>query len=198
MFLFELLCQSSNPNQFEKTGTIQLHQPGINKKKRPLIVFAKTIATLFMVGIGFGLITPFLPFGLGYSIAITTFVLGIYVALSYLIRPRPNGDNMGYLGGAFDDPFQFRDDMNRTLFRLHCFLGPGRFASETMIDVLTVTGVMSEVDEHDLMQEEIEREDERRAKIEAEVIRRRQQSEHQGEQQLDSLRYLQQTAHHAD
>jgi hypothetical protein len=46
----------------------------------------------------------------------------------------------GSLIGMSDDPFKYSDNLNRGLWDLHIWLGPGRYASETLLDVCVLLG----------------------------------------------------------
>jgi len=43
---------------------------------------------------------------------------------------------VGWLGGLVDHPFRYSDDVNRILLFLLVILLPGRFLSETFVDLL--------------------------------------------------------------
>ncbi len=61
-----------------------------------------------------------------------------YVGLGYLLRPRPDTSNMGWLGGLVDDPFHYSDDVNRFLLFLAVVLYPGRFVGQALVDLLAL------------------------------------------------------------
>jgi len=58
----------------------------------------------------------------------------VYLLMGYFINPRPDYNNMGWLGGLIDDPFQFSDGYNRFLAFLKFFLLPGRFMAQSLVD----------------------------------------------------------------
>ena len=68
------------------------------------------------------------------AIVITLLVTVIYLALGYFVHPRPDTSNLGWLGGFFDHPFRYSDDINRSLFVLRILLWPGRFIAETVVE----------------------------------------------------------------
>ncbi len=188
---FEFLSQSSNPNQFEKAGTVRLHRDGPNAKKPPWLVLLKAATTLAMIVIGFGLVMPLIPLPWWQSSLITGGTLTLYVALSYFVRPDPNTDNMGWIGGAVNDPFQARDNINRWLWKAHCFLGPGRFVSQTIIDAATLLGLVAEIEPDEPVQVEVEKAEGRRQEIEDRVEERFRESGLTGTQSLSSMRFVQ-------
>ena len=62
-------------------------------------------------------------------------VLGtfVYLMIAFFLRPRPNLDNVGWLGGLVDHPFRFSDDLNRGLGCLFVVLLPGRYVAESIV-----------------------------------------------------------------
>lgn len=59
---------------------------------------------------------------------ITFIALVVYHFLGYWIRPVPDYSNLGYLGGAINNPFRISDNFNRTLVGLRFLLLPGQAA----------------------------------------------------------------------
>jgi hypothetical protein len=47
-------------------------------------------------------------------------------------------ENLGLLGGAFDHPFRYWDDLNRQLLLLLILLWPGRFIAESIVDTFVL------------------------------------------------------------
>ncbi len=70
----------------------------------------------------------------------------IYVALAYLVNPKPAMDNIGLLGGLVDHPGRYSDDVNFRLLVVKCLLGPGRFIAESLLDVRVLFERSSEAD----------------------------------------------------
>ncbi|HEU4533420.1 MAG TPA: hypothetical protein VFS00_04855 [Polyangiaceae bacterium] len=56
-----------------------------------------------------------------------------YGTFSFLVRFRPNHDNLGAGGGLFDHPFRFSDDVNRGLLALAVVFAPGRFLATGLV-----------------------------------------------------------------
>jgi hypothetical protein len=50
-----------------------------------------------------------------------------YVGIAFFVRPEPNPDNMGFLGGMCNDPTRYTDNISRGLWNAHCLLDPDRF-----------------------------------------------------------------------
>jgi hypothetical protein len=64
----------------------------------------------------------------------------VYTAIAFFIRPEANGDNMA------NDASQYSDNINRWLWKAHMILGPGRFTSETLLDIGVLFGLVKGVD----------------------------------------------------
>lgn len=60
-------------------------------------------------------------------------LVGIYVALGYYVRPEPDMTDLGWFGGLLNDPFRYRDNINRQLLFFQIVLLPGRLLAEGMI-----------------------------------------------------------------
>lgn len=57
----------------------------------------------------------------------------VYLLVAYFVHPRPELTNVGWLGGVFDHPFRYSDDVNRFLLFLVVVLWPGRFIAESLV-----------------------------------------------------------------
>ena len=60
----------------------------------------------------------------------------IYGLVAYLVTVRPRLDNVGWAGGLIDRPFRWSDDVNRTLVFIGVVLGPGRFVTGSIRDLV--------------------------------------------------------------
>ena len=60
------------------------------------------------------------------AVCITSAVVFAYLLIARFVRPEPEMDNLGWLGGLVDDPFHYSDDINRFLLFLLIVLAPGR------------------------------------------------------------------------
>jgi len=60
----------------------------------------------------------------------------IYVALAYLVNPKPNLGDVIAPRSIVDHAWYDSDDANRVLLNLLFFLGPGRFVAESVLDML--------------------------------------------------------------
>lgn len=115
-------------------GDVDLHEP------RPVPVLAgPTIARfVFTLVLFFGLVLGSLLWPAEPSLVFTAQVsVGAlaYVIVGTILRPKPRTDNMGMAGGLIDNPFQYSDDINRSLFGLSLLLLPGQFLGNSVIDM---------------------------------------------------------------
>jgi len=126
MGLMELIGEMMNPGEI---GTIEKAKR--EKEKRLHILILKTIVSIAIV-IGF----YYLVFGISFQFKpFITFVtiMAVYSAAGYFISPEPDYSNVGWLGGIFDNPFRFSDDINRMLIFVAVILIPGRLISTTVL-----------------------------------------------------------------
>jgi hypothetical protein len=68
------------------------------------------------------------------SILVTLVLFTVYCGIGYLVRVRPNFDNVGLAGGVIDHPLRLSDGANRALIRLALFLALGRYISHGLAD----------------------------------------------------------------
>jgi len=190
----EYSCQPANETQFTKCGEVTIHTDTVNEKKPAWLVILKVLALLVMVPIGFYLVVAFIPLPPLQASLVTAGVLLIYCGLAFFIRPQANEDNMGWLGGAFNDPFQYHDDINRALYQAHCMLGPGRFAAQSVIDLLTLCNLVPEVTQEQAAQERATKAESKRSareeEIKARLAAREAEQKHTGTIGLSSAQYL--------
>lgn len=127
----------------DEVGTIEINDSYVTRRKPAWLVALKVLGLALMVAAAVGLAYPALRHVLPafQSGAVIAGVLLIYSGLAFFFRPEPNTDNLGYCGGAYNDPTKISDDLNRGLLDLHIALGPGRFASETLLDVCVLCGI---------------------------------------------------------
>ena len=74
--------------------------------------------------------------GQGEHLAAFVVVAVIYLALGYSVHPDPDMSNLGWLGGLVNDPIHYTDNVNRQLLTLLLILLPGRFLSESLVDMV--------------------------------------------------------------
>lgn len=129
----------------DEVGSIEINDQYVTRRKPAWLVLLKVLGLAVMVAAAIGLAYPSLRQVLPalQSAAVIAGVILIYSGLAFFIRPEPNIDNLGYCGGGMNDPTKISDDINRGLLDLHMVLGPGRFASETLLDLCVLLGIAS-------------------------------------------------------
>lgn len=127
----------------EKHGTIRLNTTCDACQKPLWLVLIKLVVLAGMVAVGGFVVGTvaghFLP--PWKAAAATAGILVLYVGVAFFFRPEANTDNMGWFGGMGNDPFQYSDNINRFLFKLHMLLGPGRFCAEALLDACVLVGL---------------------------------------------------------
>ncbi|MHB1037414.1 MAG: hypothetical protein ACYC35_22985 [Pirellulales bacterium] len=138
---FEYLGEQTDPKPI---GSVEINTEHDTRKKPAWLVLLKLFGLLAIFAVGYLILLPSIPLPLWQSAVMVTGVLLVYSAAAFFLRPEPNTDNLGWLGGFFDDPFHYSDDVNRWLWGLHMLLGPGRFVSETILDTAGLVGLFEE------------------------------------------------------
>lgn len=128
---------------YHKAGEIQVNQHYYTQTKPAWLVCLKLLGLAAMVAVGYAIAIPSLRevLPLWQTIVLVAGVMLVYTGIAFFVRPEADGDNMGIAGGFANDPFQYSDNINRCLWNLHCLLGPGRFAAETLLDVCVYAGL---------------------------------------------------------
>jgi hypothetical protein len=158
---FEVMGERNDP---KKPGSVRLNTFYETRKKPVWLVATKLLCVLAMMGIGYLFLMQFLmqilSLPIGQSFLVASGCLLIYVGIAFFIRPEPNPDNMGFLGGMMNDPTHYSDNISRALWNAHCMLGPGRFISETLLDCTTLLGLTAEITAEQANEEEMQKEKE--------------------------------------
>jgi hypothetical protein len=170
MWLFEYTNPGTGP--FEQRGTVELNLDHVAERKPLWLVMLKLVALAAMIALGLALVMPLIPLPSRQATAVASFVLFVYCVVAHYVRPQPNTDNLGWFGGLMNDPLQFNDNLNRLLFKLHCFLGPGRFASAAVIDALVAGRLLPERTVADVQTDKQAAADEERLIREQEILAR--------------------------
>jgi hypothetical protein len=139
MFSLELQGQTSQ----DKHGGIRLNTTYVTSKKPLWLVAIKLAVLVGMLALASCTLGPILAqwLVLWKALAATVGIILIYIGVAFFVRPEASSDNMGWFGGLGNDPFQYSDNINRFLFKLHMLLGPGRFAAETLLDLCALLGL---------------------------------------------------------
>lgn len=132
MSLSEWLGESMDPGP---TGETQFGARDRGWRTRRAVLVRAGISIVMLGGL-------FLIFWRSWGIRDFTFyrnvfaVLLFYSCVAYFVHPEPDHSNMGWLGGLMDHPFRYSDDVNRFLLALSIVLAPGRFWSESLVDLV--------------------------------------------------------------
>ncbi len=178
---YEVMGERTDPKDAGKVRINTFYET----QKKPLWLILLKLSGLFaMVAVGFALLLPSVPLPLWQSIALASGCMLIYVGIAFFVRPEPNGDNMGFLGGMFNDPTHYSDNISRALWNAHCFLGPGRFVVETILDCSTRLGFTAEISAEQANREEQMQQCEA---IQQDVMRWREEAGERIEQRRDAL-----------
>ncbi|WP_254512193.1 hypothetical protein [Anatilimnocola floriformis] len=127
----------------DAVGTIEINDTYVTRRKPAWLVLLKLTGLAAMIAMAVGIAYPSLRQALPavQSAAVIAGAILIYSGLAFFFRPEPNTDNLGYCGGMRDNPWKLSDDFNRGLLDLHMVLGPGRYASETLLDLCVLVGI---------------------------------------------------------
>lgn len=130
---YEIWGEQTNPGKVGSVDFSAEHEPC---RCRPLI-WARFFFVLVGLPILWGIAAYSLPLPAIQAWPLVIGLTVIYVALSYLIDPKPDLDNVGWLGGMMDNPVRYSDDLNRLLLGVKIVLGPGRFVAESLLDAFS-------------------------------------------------------------
>ena len=123
-----------------KVGKVELGTEHEACRCKPLVI-ARFLAVVIALPAIWTITIPLIPLPTWQAAAAVIGGTLIYVAVSYLVDPQPEMDNLGPAGGMIDHPWRYSDDVNRTIAGLAMILGPGRFIAETMLDCSTLLGL---------------------------------------------------------
>jgi hypothetical protein len=167
---YEYIGEQSDPRP---AGAVRINTFYETRRLPAWHVALKLVGSASMIGVGLFITIPLIPLATWQSLALASGLMLLYVGFAFFVRPEPNGDNMGFLGGFVNDPFHFSDNINRGLWKAHCCLGPGRFIAETILDCCTLLGLTAEISADQASAEEAEK---RQQVRDAEVSQWRQQA----------------------
>jgi len=131
MSLFEWLAEAYNPGP---VGSVELGDQGRGSRPRIGVLVCFGLAVLLL---GFWIYLVLGVWEVWSAAELVGIALGtvLYLFLGYTVHPQPDYSNIGWLGGLFDHPFRYSDDINRFLVILTVLLWPGRFVSESLVDM---------------------------------------------------------------
>lgn len=122
-------------------GSIEFQGEYVAQRKPAWLVVGKIAMVLLVVGFAYVLALMHIDFP-AWKITVVYFgVVLAYCGIAYLVRPNPNGMNMGWGGGLMNDSTQYSDNINRGLRDLECLLQPGQLAVESVFDLHILCGL---------------------------------------------------------
>lgn len=131
MSLFEWFGEAYNPGPIGGVSFSEDYE--IENHGTKGIILLKLVLALVIIAIGYYLVfTKIWILTLGNFIK-TNLLVYIYLALALFITPQPDYSNIGWLGGIFDHPFRYSDDINRFLIFLVILLYPGKFIVRSLV-----------------------------------------------------------------
>lgn len=127
----------------DEVGTIEVNTTYVTRRKPAWLVLLKLLGLGVMIAVAVGIAYPSLRQVLPplQSAAVIAGAILIYAGLAFFLRPEPCEENLGFSGGMYDDPYKYSDNINRSLLSMHCYLGPGRYAAETLLDACVLLGL---------------------------------------------------------
>ncbi len=94
---YELVGERAQP---QKSGQVRLNTFYETRKKPVWLVVLKLCAFAVMFAVGYLLLLPLVPLPMWKSVVVVSGVILVYTGLAFFVRPEPNGDNMGFVGGS--------------------------------------------------------------------------------------------------
>jgi len=132
MHFYEWWGERTNPGPI---GSIEVGGEHEACQCVPLVV-ARFLFVVAAIPVLWWFAIPYVPLPLWQAAALVVGATLIYVAVSYLFDPQPELSNVGLAHGLIDHPGRYSDDVNRWLFQVKVFFGPGRFVAESLVDML--------------------------------------------------------------
>ncbi len=130
MSLFEWLGEGFNPGGI---GSVEFNGRDRGSRPRFAVILCFLIAAT-LLGLWFHLLWNVFELRSAKEPGIAVIASLAYLVFAYFVHPQPDMDNIGWLGGLFDHPFRYSDDINRFLIFLVIVLWPGRFIAESVVD----------------------------------------------------------------
>ena len=127
--MFSIIGEAIDPGP---VGTIEAAAPEVKSRPRINIV----VHFAFALSLFIGIIVAMCLWCWGYWgwLIFSLCLLAVYLLAAHYLTPTPDYDNMGWLGGWFNNMFRYSDDLNWFLLFLKILLMPGAFVSEGMRD----------------------------------------------------------------
>ena len=133
MGLIGWLFERNNPHPIGKINDRQ--KP---KKGEPINWWLLIIGQIFFWGIvHIASKTSFFEGGIDWILIKSGFFI-LYLLIGYHLDIQPDYDNIGWLGGIFDHPFRYSDDINRHLIFFKIILSPGYIMAGSFVELKKV------------------------------------------------------------
>jgi hypothetical protein len=132
MGLLEWFFESSDPGP---VGKVEINSPESDggEPPRKWLIWLTVVIGLCLAGTALYWVFHDLPYG-GARPALTRLsCLALYIVLSHFINVAPDTRNLGWLGGAVDNPFRISDDFNRWLLFIQILLLPGKLVAYSLV-----------------------------------------------------------------
>ncbi|MBI1246533.1 hypothetical protein GC197_01665 [bacterium] len=142
MSMYEFWSESGNPGSM---GCIDINTDHIAQRSVWVVMFKVFVATIMTAGlfwVPYHFLPIYFPITGWHVIGTPTILVLLYLGISFFVIPRPDTDNLGWMGGMANDPFKYTDDWNRSLVSLNHTLAPGRFIAGTILDVACMAGIV--------------------------------------------------------
>jgi hypothetical protein len=127
--LFELIGEAIDPGE---VGGFECGAPEVKRRSSTIVLLhfllAVGLLAAALIGITFG------AWGSWGWLLLWLALLGVYLLAAHYLTPVPAYDNLGWLGGIFDNPFRYSDNLNWLLILLMCLLYPGHLVTVGLRD----------------------------------------------------------------
>ncbi len=125
--MFEFIGEFLNPGSI---GTIDISKAERENINMPILL-VRTGISLGVIGL------CFIAFVGGFSniMSVLIFIGAMtgYCFIGFLVEPKPDYSNIGWLGGLMDHPFRISDDINRMMIFFMIVLWPGKMIARTFM-----------------------------------------------------------------
>jgi hypothetical protein len=122
-------------NRTDRIGAVDGGPRALESRPRHVVDFRAGIAITAVIAVV--ILIALSADGVG-NVAKWLFAFVFYLWVGYLIRPKPNYDNIGWLGGLMDNPFRWTDGYNRMLLWVLVLFLPGRFMSTSLAEFVAL------------------------------------------------------------
>ncbi len=129
MGIFEIIGELINPGSIGKMDFID-NEHKVRQKFIPIrFTISLIIITIFEYLLVFqtDYYSDFI-----YILKVNSFLV-VYLLIAYIIRIKPDYDNLGWIPFLINNPFRFSDNINRFLVILNVLFMPGKYISKSIV-----------------------------------------------------------------